>query len=74
MNSIEHWEWKRDILLYKGIIFLCPQSKLKKQILRESHDSSMEGHLGFLKAYQRIKKDFVWEGTKKDIQNFVREC
>jgi hypothetical protein len=74
MNSMEHWEWKRDILWYKGRIFLCPQSKLKQQILRESHDSPMAGHSGFLKTYQRIKKYFLGEGMKKDIQKFVREC
>ena len=30
MNSMEHWEWKGDILWYKGRIFLCPRSKLKQ--------------------------------------------
>jgi hypothetical protein len=45
---------------------------LKEQILRESHDSPMERHLEFLKTYQRIENDFLGEGMKKDIQNFVR--
>jgi hypothetical protein len=30
MNSMEDWYWKRDILWYKGRIFVCPQSKLKQ--------------------------------------------
>jgi len=34
----------------------------------------MDGHAGFLKTYQRIKKDFFWKRMKKDIQKFVREC
>jgi hypothetical protein len=74
MNYMEHWEWKGVILWNKGRMFLCPQSKLKQQILRESHDSSMIGHVWFIKTHQRIKKDFFWEGMKKDIQKFVREC
>jgi len=56
---MEHWEWKRDILWYKGRIFLFPQSKLKQQILRESRDSPMVGNLGFFKTYQRIKNYFL---------------
>jgi len=32
--SMEHCEWKRDILLYKGRIFLCPQSNLKTKNIR----------------------------------------
>jgi hypothetical protein len=74
MNSMEHWEWKGDILWYKGRICLCPQSKLKQQILRESHDTMSLGHAWFLKTYQRIKNYFFWEGMKKYIQKFVREC
>jgi hypothetical protein len=53
---MENWEWKRDILCYKGRIFLFPQSNLKQQISRESHDSSMAGHLGFLKHIKGSKK------------------
>jgi hypothetical protein len=34
----------------------------------------MVGHSRFLKTYQRIKKIFLGEGMKKDIQKFVREC
>jgi hypothetical protein len=34
----------------------------------------MAGHSGFLKTYQRIKKDFLGERMKKDIENFVIEC
>jgi hypothetical protein len=74
MSSMEHWEWNRDILWYLGRIFVCPKLKLKKQIFMESHDSPVAGHSGFLNTYQRIKKDILGEGMKKDIQKFVRKC
>ena len=34
----------------------------------------MAGHSGFLKSYQKAKKDFFWHGMKADIRAFVREC
>ena len=52
--SMEQWEWKRDILCYKGRIFLCSQSNLKQRILMESCNSMVVGHLRFLKIYQII--------------------
>jgi len=64
MNSMEHWEWKGDILWYKVGIFLCPQLKSKKKILKESHDSLMVGNAGFLKTYQRII--FFWGGRNEE--------
>jgi hypothetical protein len=38
------------------------------------HTSSIGGHSGFLKNYQRIKKIFLWEGIKTNVQNFVYVC
>ena len=40
----------------------------------ELHTSPLGGHLGFLKTYQRVKKEFFWDELKFDIQNFVVEC
>jgi hypothetical protein len=40
----------------------------------ELHTSPVGGHLGFLKTYHRVKKDFFWDGLKNDVQWFVAEC
>jgi hypothetical protein len=40
----------------------------------ELHTSPVGGHLGFLKTYHRVKKDFFWDGLKTDVQMFVAEC
>ena len=38
------------------------------------HTSPLGGHSEFLKTYHGLKKDFLWDGLKFDIQNFVAEC
>ena len=45
-----------------------------QKIILEFHTSPLGGHLGFLKTYQRVKKEFSWDGLKSDIQKFVAEC
>jgi hypothetical protein len=40
----------------------------------EFHTSHIGGHLGFLKTYHKIKKDFFWEYLKIDVQKFADEC
>jgi hypothetical protein len=63
---MEHWDWKRYIHWYKGRIFVFLQIELKsKQILSGSHDSLMEGQLGFLKTYKGINNNFLGGGNKE---------
>jgi hypothetical protein len=40
----------------------------------ELNTSLVGGHLRFLKTYHRVKKKFLWDGLKIDVQMFVEEC
>lgn len=31
-------------------------------------------HSGYFKMYQQAKRDFYWNGMKKDIKQMVKEC
>jgi hypothetical protein len=66
--------WKNDSLWYKDRLYLCKNSQLKQKVLLELHTSPVGGHSGFLKTYDRVKKDFFWDGLKNDVQRFVAEC
>jgi hypothetical protein len=41
-----------DIIYYKYMIYLVPESTLKDNILREAHDAPLAGHQGYLKTYR----------------------
>jgi hypothetical protein len=66
--------WKNDLLWYQDCLYFCKNSQLKHNIVFELHTYPIGGHSGFLKTYDRIKKDFFWEGLKNNVQNFVVEC
>ena len=68
------FEWKNDILWYKGRIYLNENSKFKFKILKESHDSLLAGHVGFFKTYYNAHQCFFWKGMSRDIQKYVAEC
>jgi hypothetical protein len=53
---------------------LCENSQLKRKFLQELHTSPIRGHSRFLKMYHKMKKDFLWEGLKIDVQFFLSEC
>ena len=73
-STSDTFSWKIDSLWYKDRLYLCNNSQLKQNILLELHISPLGGNSGFLKTYQRAKKDFFWDGLKSDIQKFVAEC
>jgi len=66
--------WKNDSLWYKDLLYLCKNSQLKQKVLLELNTSPVGGHSGFLKTYHRVKKDFLGDGLKTDVQSFVAEC
>jgi hypothetical protein len=65
---------KNDSLSYKDRLYLCKNSQLKQKVLLELHTSPVGGHSGFLKTYHRVKKVFLGDGLKTNVQRFVAEC
>jgi hypothetical protein len=57
-SASDTFTWKNDSLWYKDHLCLCKNSQLKQKVLLELHTSPVGGHLGFLKTYHRVKKDF----------------
>ena len=73
-NQVLKFEWRNDIISYKGRIYLSPTSRFKTKVLKESHDSPTAGHVGFFKTYYNTRQSFYWKGMYKDIQKYVVEC
>ena len=49
-------------------------SHLRQHILNAHHDAPMQGHLGALKTYQRLKNHFWWPACKVDVETYVKTC
>lgn len=55
IHQYTNFEWKNDIIWYKGRIYLTTISKFKTKVLKESHSSPAAGHVGFFKTYYNIR-------------------
>jgi len=65
---------QNGLLLYKGRIYLGPNSHLKSSVLHYVHNSPLGEHSGYLKTLHRIQQDFYWPGLRKDLRQHIREC
>ena len=63
-----------ELILYKGIILLAANSKVKEKIMKEYYDNPLSGHNGFYKTYRKVRERHSWKGLKKDIIKYVLEC
>jgi hypothetical protein len=74
LNQYPKFEWKNNILWYKGRIYLNTNSRFKSKVLQESHDCLVAGHVGFFKTYYNAQRSFLWKGMSADIRKYVAEC
>jgi hypothetical protein len=53
---------------------MVPQGKLRQALMHDAHDSIVSGHLGFNKAYERLRQGFTWPEMHKELKAYVRSC
>ena len=53
--------------------FLLPSS-MKDEVLRQSHNSLLGGHLGQKKTRGKVKQRFFWHGLREDVNLWVNHC
>ena len=62
------------MLVMKHGICVPNVNDLRKAIMEEAHCSAYIMHLGSIKIYRIIKKNYWWLGIKRDIVEFVSRC
>lgn len=61
------------IHIYKNQI-VYPNPAEIPNILKENHGSSVAGHPGINRMYNRIKASYYWKSMRADIERFVKDC
>ncbi|CAH9101779.1 unnamed protein product [Cuscuta epithymum] len=61
-------------LLLQNRLCIPDVEGLRKQIMKEAHDTPFTMHPGSTKMYHDLKKNFWWSGMKKDVAKFVQSC
>jgi len=65
---------KDEILKFRNRLYVPNNSRLRKELLKESHDSMLTTHSGSTKMYWDLKSHFWWSGMKRDIADFMARC
>ena len=68
-----NWTFEDGILFYKDLIWL-PTEEFWILVFNLRHGSLVGGHFGTAKTVELISRDFYWEGMRKSIRRFIRNC
>jgi Integrase zinc binding domain len=53
---------------------VVPQGKPRKALMHGAHDALVAGHLGFNKAYERLRQGVTWPEMYSKLKAYVRFC
>ena len=67
--------WLENELLYFTIgKQYVHSSKLRRELLKETHDTKWAGHLGEERTLSLLARSFHWPKMKEDVQAYVKTC
>ena len=53
---------------------VCPCRRLRKDLLRETHDSKWAGHPGEERTLALLARSYYWPKMGEDVQAYVKSC
>jgi hypothetical protein len=51
-----------------------PNENEKNNIIFENHSTTIGGHKGITKTFNRIRQNYSWPYMKRDVEKFVNNC
>ncbi|CAA0808162.1 Unknown protein [Striga hermonthica] len=67
--------WLEDGLLYaKGQRMYIPSGGMRRELLKDYHDSQWAGHPGVERMYALMMQKFYWPKMLDDVESYVRTC
>ncbi|XP_062104052.1 uncharacterized protein LOC133815209 [Humulus lupulus] len=72
VSNLDGWTVNvKGFLYHKGRLVVANILELRESVMIEAHSSKFYVHPGSTKMYQDLKRQYWWEGMKKDVSNFV---
>jgi len=59
---------------YEGQIYVPDVGDLRLQVLKSRHNHMLAGHLGQIKTYQLVRREFNWPNLRDFVIDFIRSC
>src|SRR5260221_3120535 len=68
------WERDRDLVMYRGRVYVPKDPQLCHDIVHAHHDSMMTGHPGRWKTLELVSHNYWWLGISRYVASYVAGC
>ena len=65
---------ENDLLYFRGGKLYVPSTKLRRELLKETHDTRWASHPGEERTLALLARSFHWPKMKEDVQAYVKTC
>ena len=62
------------LLFYNGCLYIPDDLELRRQIVKDHHNTLMAGHPGVLATCWSIRTSYWWPGLSLFVHNYVKGC
>jgi Integrase zinc binding domain len=62
------------VIRKKQKIYVGNNEKWREQLIQALYNSSLGGHSGNMRTYQRVKKIFYWPNLRNEVVGLVQQC
>ncbi|XP_058755573.1 uncharacterized protein LOC131628770 [Vicia villosa] len=73
-NNQNDYSMNQGLLYYKNRLFIPEIADLRKQVVREFHQTPTAGHSGVRATLARLSSSFCWPGMYLEVKNMVKQC
>ena len=70
----EDWTDDDGLLVYKDRVYVPPDEDLYRKIVQLYHEPAVMGHPGIQKTFDLIRREYIWDGMRTFITQYVRGC
>ena len=66
----------RDGVIYTSDnrLYIPLNESVKLQLMKEYHDTEINGHLGEFKTLERLSRQYYWPNMRKAVQQYISQC
>ena len=72
-KGLQEWNYENGLIMYKGLVYVPNNNKLKQCITRQFHNGLM-GYLGQWKTIKLISREYWWPGITEFVKAYIKGC
>src|SRR5258708_3955798 len=74
MLQLDEWERDRDLVMYRGCMYVPRDPQLCHDIVHAHHDSMMTSHPGRWKTLELVSHNYWWPGISHYVASYMAGC